>query len=215
MTQGHAVQPYKEPEELLPALQGIWPELGQKQALALAMARLAIMHGLDPFTKELSLYQGDIYISHSAKLRKAYETEKLEWLETRPADEQEFKDRGWTREDTLHGWICEIKRKGMEKTFKGYGRVKVREYNYLLAKEKEKAQGQERPTFSWLLKEPADVAEKRAIDDCLRKAFPDSIVLRLPSPEQVIEGEYRVRDDQGDVASEVAEAETHEQSSLF
>jgi len=184
-----------KPDELIPELERMWPELKRNQTIAFTMAQIAIMHGLDPFLQEISLYKGSLLIAHKAKMRKALESGKLESLDTRPATEEEWATRGWTKQDTMFGFVAEMKRKGMGKPFKGYGRVTVKEYDFAKKKEAEKEQekGEERPLFLWLLREPADLAEKRAIDDAWRLGFTDSIIFTLPTLETtVIEGEYKV-----------------------
>jgi len=167
----------QKPEELVPDLQRMWPELLQKRNIALTMAQIAFLHDLSPFLQEIMLYKGNIVIAHKAKMRKALDTNKFKGYSTREATAADFKKRAWKKEDTL------------VVTLKEYEQAQKAEE--AAAKRKGEAP-EDRPTFLWILKEPADLAEKRAIDDALREAFADSIVLRLPSIEQaIVEGEYK------------------------
>jgi len=187
----------QKPEELVPDLQRMWPELLQKRNIALTMAQIALLHDLSPFLQEIMLYKGNIVIAHKAKMRKALDTNKFKGYSTREATAADFKKRAWKKEDTLVAYVAEVEREGFSKPVYGYGRVTLKEYEQAQKAEEAAAKRkgeapEDRPTFLWVLKEPADLAEKRAIDDALREAFADSIVLRLPSIEQaIVEGEYK------------------------
>ncbi len=128
-------------------------------------------YGLDPLFGELMVYQGKPYITIDARRRKAQETGLLDGINSRPATKEERKARQIPEEDYLY--IAEVWVKGAAHPFEGIGRVRAAEIK-----------GSE-----WLpiVKDPGDMAEKRAESEGLRRAFH----IPLPSFEEIITGEFK------------------------
>lgn len=143
------------------------------------IARVAIEYGLDPLMGELMIYQGNPYIRIDGRRRKAQESGELDGIATRPATKDEREAREVQDGDYLYK--AEVRRKGAAFAFEGWGKVTKAEI------ERAKAQAAARSNDPWylpLVKDPGDIAEKRAEAEALKRAFH----LPLPSFEELIGG---------------------------
>lgn len=152
-------------------------DLTAPEAKRLALA--CITYGFDPIMHELTIYQGNPYVSVDGRYRKAQETGQLDGVECRPATKEERLQWEVASEDKF--FRAEVHRKDASHPFVGWGRV--------TAKEIESAN-----QFTPLSTNPMRMAEKRAEVQALRKAFS----IPLPSAEYIgavpgtVEGEYEL-----------------------
>jgi len=130
------------------------------------LAVAAISYGFDPLMKEISIFQGQPYISIDGRYRKAQETGLLDGVSTRPATKTEKVD--WDIPDGDYFFRAEVRVKGASCPFVGWGRV--------FAGETMGGKG-----FKPVEKNPQRMAEKRAEAQALRKAFH----IPLPSVEDI------------------------------
>jgi len=119
------------------------------------IAEMALSYGLDPIMNELSIYQGRPYPTVNAWYRKAQETGKFDGMNSRPANQQERKERNAKEGDYLY--CVEVWRKGSAHPFVGWGRVRA-----------EETKGD--PHLP-IVKDPDRMAEKRGEMQGMRKAF--------------------------------------------
>lgn len=149
----------KFPQELKP---------NEKRLLAIA----CITYGFDPIMNELTIYQGQPYVSIDGRRRKAQETGLLDGVDTRPATKQEKAD--WEIPEGDYFFHCDVFVKGASHPFVGWGRVRKAEVD--------KAKANTRAAdFLPLATDPQGMAEKRAEAKALRKAFH----INLPSSEDI------------------------------
>ncbi len=146
----------KFPQELKP---------DEKKLLAIA----CVTYGFDPIMHELSIYQGNPYVSIDGRYRKAQETGRLDGVETRPATQDE--KSAWQIPGGDYFFRAEVYVKGSTRPFVGWGRVR-----------KTETEGKE---FLPVVNNPQRMAEKRAEAQALRKAFH----IPLPSAEYIGSGE--------------------------
>lgn len=139
-------------------------ELTQQDKILLAQA--AITYGFDPIMKEITIYQGQLFISIDGRYRKAQETGKLDGVDTRPATKQERED--WQIPDGDYFFRSEVFVKEASRPFVGWGRVR-------------KAETLGGKGFKPVETNPQRMAEKRAEAQALRKAFH----IPLPSIEEI------------------------------
>ncbi len=130
------------------------------------LAQVAITYGFDPLMKEVTIFQGQPYVSIDGRYRKAQETGLLNGVETRPATKEEKTDWEITAGDYF--FRAEVSVKGATKPFVGWGRVR--------ASETQGGKG-----FKPVETNPQRMAEKRAEAQALRKAFH----IPLPSVEDI------------------------------
>lgn len=141
------------------------------------IARIAIEYGLDPLMGELMIYQGNPYVRIDGRRRKAQETGELDGIATRPATKDEREARNVQDGDYLYK--SEIRRKGSEYPFEGWGKVTKIEIDRAKAAATNNQRDQ---WFIPIVKDPGDMAEKRAEAEGLKRAFH----LPLPSFEEII-----------------------------
>jgi len=137
------------------------------------LVQVAITYGFDPLMGEVTIYQGKPFVSIDGRYRKAQETNMLDGVESRPANEQERKD--WQIPDGDYFFRSEVYVKGASHAFTGWGRVYVAEI----------VGGK---GFKPVEKNPQRMAEKRAEAQALRKAFH----IPLPSSEDIGSPDYDV-----------------------
>jgi len=130
------------------------------------LTQVAISYGFDPLMKEVSIYQGNAYVSIDGRYRKAQESGKLDGVATRPATEQERMEWGIPAGDYF--FRAEVRVTGAAFPFVGWGRVFEREVSG--------GKG-----FKPVETNPQRMAEKRAEAQALRKAFH----IPLPSLEDI------------------------------
>ncbi|KKN15552.1 hypothetical protein LCGC14_0984970 [marine sediment metagenome] len=150
------------------------------------LAEVAISYGLDPLMKEITIYQGQPFVSIDGRYRKAQESKQLGGVETRPANREERE--AWEIPDGDYFMRAEVWRNDASRPFIGWGRVKPEE-----TKPGSSKPGDTTSTFRPIQTNPQRMAEKRAEAQALRKAFH----LPLPSIEgettdPFIEGEFTV-----------------------
>lgn len=136
--------------------------VGESKLLAVA----CLTYGFDPIMHELTIFQGNPFVSVDGRYRKAQETGMLDGMECRPATSEERK--AWEIPEGDKFFRAECYRKDASHPFVGWGRV--------LAKEMAKAN-----EFTPLATNPQRMAEKRAEVQALRKAFH----INLPSAEYI------------------------------
>uniref|UniRef100_A0A6M3IXD5 Uncharacterized protein n=1 Tax=viral metagenome TaxID=1070528 RepID=A0A6M3IXD5_9ZZZZ len=156
----------KFPQDLTPV---------DKDLLAVA----AITYGFDPIMKEISIYQGNPFISIDGRYRKAQESGLLDGVETRPANKQEREDWSIPVEDYF--FRSEVFVKGAGRPFVGWGRVFAKEAL-------PGSRNDPKSTFKPIQSNPQRMAEKRAEAQALRKAFH----IPLPSIEDIGLPEYDI-----------------------
>lgn len=130
------------------------------------LAAVAIAYGLDPLMRELTIYQGQPYVSIDGRYRKAQESNLLDGVASRPATEQERTE--WSIPLGDYFIRAEVWHKGSSHPFVGWGRVR----------ESETLGGK---GFKPVETNPQRMAEKRAEAQALRKAFH----IPLPSAEDI------------------------------
>ena len=130
------------------------------------LAAVAIAYGLDPLMRELTIYQGQPFVSIDGRYRKAQESNLLDGAASRPATEQERTE--WSIPLGDYFIRAEVWRKGSSHPFVGWGRV--RDAETLGGK-----------GFKPVETNPQRMAEKRAEAQALRKAFH----IPLPSVEDI------------------------------
>jgi len=130
------------------------------------LAKVAITYGFDPLMKEVTIYQGNPYVSIDGRYRKAQETGRLDGVQTRPATKAEKVE--WEIPDGDYFYRAEVFVKGASHPFVGWGRV--------FKSETVGGKG-----FKPVEKNPQRMAEKRAEAQGLRKAFH----IPLPSTEDI------------------------------
>jgi len=140
------------------------------------LAQVAITYGFDPLMGEVSIYQGNPYVSIDGRRRKAQETNELDGTATRPATPAEKEAAMVPQED--HYWHADIWRKGYARPFEGWGRVSKEEIDRAIANSKKNNRD---PYFLPVVKDPRGIAEKRAEAKGLRKGFH----IPLPSFEDI------------------------------
>ena len=140
------------------------------------VAKVSIDYGLDPLMDELTIIHGALYVTMSARLRKAQETDRFNGISTRPATDDEKKGRRYADEDDL--WIAEVRVKDADFPFVAYGGVKKKEVDKATAIATSHRRD---PEALPLVKDSAQHAEKRAICRALKMAFH----LPLPSAEDI------------------------------
>jgi hypothetical protein len=145
------------------------------------LAKAAISYGFDPLMGEITIFQGRPYISIDGRYRMAQETEKLDGVESRPANEDERSE--WRIPNDDYFFHAEVYVKGSQRPFVGWGRVRAEEQQ--IKKDGDK--------YKPIVTNPQRMAEKRAEAQALRKAFH----IPLPSIEDVpeyedIDTEYRI-----------------------
>lgn len=143
------------------------------------LAQVALSYGLDPLMGEITIYQGNPWVSIDGRYRKAHETGQLDGVETRPATHEERES--WQIPAGDYFFRAEVRKTGCSFPFVGWGRVR---------KAETAGQG-----YKPVENNPQRMAEKRAEAQALRKAF----YLPLPSIEDMgngqteyIEGECQV-----------------------
>ncbi|PPD57366.1 hypothetical protein [Dehalogenimonas etheniformans] len=195
------ISPEKMLAERMPA--AMFPQ-SMSMEQRLFIAKIAVSYGLDPMMNELTVYQGQPFVSLAARLRKAQETEQLDGVDMRPATTEEKTGRGLEAGDYL--FMAEVWRKGSSRPFMGWGTVKKAEIDRAVGNARSNNRD---PFFLPLVKDPASMAEKRAIAKGLKLAFH----LPLPSVED-IGGEDPLMPDSSPVppAVPVSRANTHPQS---
>ena len=95
--------------------------LPEKKLLAAA----CITYGFDPIMHELTIYQGNPFVSVDGRFRKAQETRQFEGIETRPATKEERED--WEIPEGDKFFRSEVYKKGIKRPFVGWGRVTAKE----------------------------------------------------------------------------------------
>ena len=141
-----------------------WPkELSMPEKKILA--QVAIAYGLDPLMKEVSIYQGNPFVSIDGRYRAAQETGELDGVESKPATAEERLD--WNIPAGDFFFKAAVYKKECSRPFVGWGRVFEKETH-----------GAE---FLPVVKNPQRIAEKRAEAQALRKAFH----IPLPSAEDI------------------------------
>lgn len=141
------------------------------------VAKVSIEYGLDPLMGELIMYYGSLYVTINGRRRKAQETNNLDGISSRPATKDEREARDMKDGDYL--FKCEIRVKGAGFPFEGWGKV------YRTEIERAKIQAENKNNDPWflpLVKDPGDIAEKRAEAEALKRAFH----LPIPSFEELI-----------------------------
>lgn len=131
-----------------------------------AIAKIAIEYGLDPLMGELIMYYGSLYVTINGRRRKAQETEKLDGISSRPSTKDEREAREVQAGDYLY--LCEVRVKGAAFPFQGWGKVTSKEIERT---RKNAEQNNNDPWYLPLVKDPADIAEKRAEAEALKRAF--------------------------------------------
>ena len=157
-------------------------------------ARLAIAcvtYGLDPIMGELTIYQGNPFVTVDGRFRKAQETGKFDGISTRPATKQERDD--WEIPEGDKFFRSEVFVKNVPHPFVGWGRVTAKEMK-------------EANALTPLANHPHRICEKRADVQALRKAFS----IPLPSAEFIGTPEERAEtiikvEGVGDVSKETGE----------
>jgi len=149
------------------------------------VAEIALSYGLDPIMNELSIYQGRPYPTVNAWYRKSQETGHFDGMNSRPATEQERKERNANEGDYLY--CVEVWRKGSAHPFVGWGRVTKSEIEK--ARAQAKAHNRQEDALP-IVKDPDRMAEKRGEMAGMRKAF--SIPMPPISFEEAIESEVKV-----------------------
>ncbi len=129
------------------------------------LAAACITYGFDPIMHELTIFQGNPFVSVDGRYRKAQETGRLDGVETRPATQDE--KTAWGIPEGDYFLRAEVYVKGSSRPFVGWGRVR-----------KVETQGKE---FLPVVNNPQRMAEKRAEAQALRKAFH----IPLPSAEYI------------------------------
>lgn len=154
-------------------------DLSAPEAKRLALA--CITYGFDPIMHELTIFEGNPFVSVDGRYRKAQETGLFMGVESRPATTEERKDWEIASEDKFFRAVVKKMVSGQICEFVGWGRV--------TAKEIEKAN-----QYIPISTNPMRMAEKRAEVQALRKAFS----IPLPSAEYIgavpgtVEGEYEL-----------------------
>jgi len=154
------------------------------------LATVALSYGLDPIMNELTIYQGRPYPTVNAWYRKSQETGLFDGMDSRPANEQERKERNAVEGDLLYR--CEVWRRGASHPFVGWGRVRAEE--------------RKGSPHLPIVKESDRMAEKRAEMMAMRKAF--SIPMPSITWEEAVEADITV--DKG--TGEIIEGEVKEVS---
>jgi hypothetical protein len=122
----------------------------QRALIVLAAQQL----GLNPILGHLTIIQDRLYITNAGLLHIAHSSGKLEGIKTRPATEEERKAYflGSNPRD-IHLWKAEVYLKGQKEPYVGWGKASMNEK-------------------SWAVKSnPQEMAETRAVNRALRKAF--------------------------------------------
>ncbi|SNZ08236.1 RecT family protein [Persephonella hydrogeniphila] len=122
----------------------------QRALIVLAAQQL----GLNPILGHLTIIQDRLYITNAGLLHIAHNSGKLEGIKTRPATEEERKAYflGSDPKD-IHLWKAEVYLKGQKEPYVGWGKASMNEK-------------------SWAVKSnPQEMAETRAVNRALRKAF--------------------------------------------
>lgn len=135
------------------------------------LAQVAINYGFDPLMGEVTVYQGRPYVNIDGRYRKAQETGNLNGVNTRPATKQERQD--WDIPEGDYFFCAEVRVKGAEHPFVGWGRVHASEIKIRPDKPGDK--------YKPVVMNPQRMAEKRAEAQALRKAFH----IPLPSVEDI------------------------------
>ncbi len=148
------------------------------------LAAACVTYGFDPIMHELTIYQGDPFVSVDGRYRKAQETGFLDGMSCRPATREEKEE--WEIPDGDKFFRAECYRKDAKHPFVGWGRVTAKE----ISKANE---------YTPIATNPQRMAEKRAEVQALRKAFH----IPLPSSEYIgvvdIEGVGRVIEGTGEI----------------
>ena len=137
------------------------------------LAQVAITYGFDPLMGEVTIYQGNPFISIDGRYRKAQETGRLDGVNTRPATKQERED--WQIPDGDYFFRSEVWVKGSSRPFVGWGKVR-------------KSETTGGKGYKPVETNPQRMAEKRAEAQALRKAFH----IPLPSAEDIGSPEYDI-----------------------
>lgn len=137
------------------------------------LARAGLDYGFDPLMGELTIYQGQPYVSLAGRYRKALETGELDGVISRPATMEEY--QAWRIPEGDYFFQVEVRKKGCAYPFVGWGRV--REAEVAAARS---GRGKD---FLPLATNPQQMAEKRAQAQALKKAF----FIPFPSFEDIVE----------------------------
>lgn len=151
-------------------------------------------YGLDPWLGHAVMYFGKPYITLEGRLYLAHSSHLLSYLSSHLASPEERKALGYGDDDVV--WWAEAKRRDMEQPFKTWGVVTDQEVKELEGKVRENLRSSQegrslnpeqlerlaREHLSHLpvVKSPGHMAEKRAMAQALRLAFP----LGLESAEE-------------------------------
>lgn len=158
----------------------------EKNRLALA----CITYGFDPIMGELTIFQGNPYVSVDGRYRKAQETGDLMGVEARPATKEERDLWDLNSEDKFFRAVVKKMVHGQVAEFVGWGRVTAQELT-------PKSSGD---SYKPIVTNPMRMAEKRAEVQALRKAFSIPLPAGTLSVENIVEGSYRVVDeDSGEI----------------
>ncbi len=154
-------------------------DLSAPEAKRLALA--CITYGFDPIMHELTIYEGNPFVSVDGRYRKAQETGLFMGVESRPATKEEREQWEVASEDKFFRAVVKKMVAGQVCEFVGWGRVTANEI-------------QKANQYIPLSTNPMRMAEKRAEVQALRKAFS----IPLPSAEYIgavpgtVEGEYEL-----------------------
>ena len=154
-------------------------DLSVPEAKRLALA--CITYGFDPIMHELTIYEGNPFVSVDGRYRKAQETGLFMGVESRPATKEEREQWEVASEDKFFRAVVKKMVAGQVCEFVGWGRVTANEI-------------QKANQYIPLSTNPMRMAEKRAEVQALRKAFS----IPLPSAEYIgavpgtVEGEYQL-----------------------
>jgi len=127
------------------------PYTNEQRALVVLAAQQL---GLNPILGHLTIINDRLYITNAGLLHIAHNSGKLEGIKTRPATEEERKAYfiGNNPKD-IHLWRAEVYLKGQKEPYVGWGKASTNEK-------------------SWAVKtNPQEMAETRAVNRALRKAF--------------------------------------------
>ena len=147
------------------------------------LALVCITYGFDPIMGEMTIYEGNPYVSVDGRYRKAQETGLLMGVESRPATKDERAMWEINTEDKFFRAVVKKLVGGTTAEFVGWGRV--------TAGEIERAN-----KYIPVSTNPMRMAEKRAEVQALRKAFSIPLPAGTGSVENIIEGSYEVVDEE-------------------
>ena len=147
------------------------------------LALVCITYGFDPIMGEMTIYEGNPYVSVDGRYRKAQETGLLMGVESRPATKDERAMWEISTEDKFFRAVVKKLVGGQTAEFVGWGRVTAGEI-------------QRANQYIPVSTNPMRMAEKRAEVQALRKAFSIPLPAGTLSVENIVEGSFEIVDEE-------------------